>query len=281
MSSTCCSPIRFALAYAGSTVSIECLDQSGTEIVSYLFPHAAQIDPSSVDGSDFRIRALENRDRLALYRGDQIIYLGDSRGHLAEVLMGEVCRDLVIGSRGGVVYHAGLVERDAISLLLPGVSGAGKSTLTAWLCSQGWSYHTDELVYAEDGRSEMVALARPLSLKGDPRALLPELPWEELAGSVWPSASGVLIGPRGLNPRGDWRPLGPGRVLFGRYSAEEPQRVERLSPARTAFLLLQSLVNGPNLAGQGMQQAVALARRLAGHEIVYSHLSQLQLLADP
>jgi hypothetical protein len=280
MSSAFSSPVRYALAYAGSSVSIDCFDPAGAEIVSDLFPYAAEIDPLAATGSRYRMRTLENRDRLALYRGDQIIYLGESRGHLAEVLMGEVCRDLVTGSRTGVVYHAGLVERDGISLLLPGVSGAGKSTLTAWLCTQGWSYYTDELVYAEEGHPELFALVRPLSLKGDPHALLPSLQWAQLADSIWPSASGMLILPRGLNPQGDWRPLRPCRVLFGRYSIEEPPRVERLSPARTAFLLLQSLVNGPNLAGQGMQQAVSLARRLTGHEAVYDHLSQIHLLAD-
>lgn len=273
------SRVCYELVYAGSTVSIDCLDRAGTEIVSYLFPHATEINPSSTAVGRYRIRALENPARLALYRGDQIIYLGDSRGHLAEILLGEVCRDVVIGSRGGAVYHAGLVERDGSSLLLPGVSGAGKSTLTAWLCSQRWTYCTDELVYVEEGSSELVALVRPLSLKGDPRMLLPDLAWEKLTSSIWPSASGMLIAPSGLNPRGGWHPLAPCGVLFGRYSTEEHQRVERLSRARTAFLLLQSLVNSPNLANRGMQQAVALARRLTGYEVVYSQLSQLRSLA--
>lgn len=276
MSSSSYRPDLYELSFADASVTVACLDRAGLEVLSFLFPSIATC-PQNGTQPDYRIRALA-LGRLALYRGDQLIYLGDSRGHLAELLMGEVCRDLVVQSSGGAVYHAGLVERDGVSLMLPGISGAGKSTLTAWLCSQGWHYHTDELVYVAKGGTEIAALPRALSLKDDPRSLLPDLAWAELESHTWASASGLLIAADGLNPHASEQRLSAGYVLFGCYSAGEPLRLEALSPAQTVLLLLQSLVNAPNLADSGTQVSIALGRELHGYQAIYSHLSELEAL---
>lgn len=278
MSSRCAKGGRSALSFAGNTVTIDHADPESARIVPYLFPQAVAADPDSGGTANFRVRCLDGKGRLALYRGDQLIYLGESPGHLAELLMGETCRHLVEHSMGGVVYHAGLVTRDGVSLLLPGVSGAGKSTLTAWLCSQGWTYRTDELVYVPEGSNELIPLVRALSLNADSRAHLPTLRWDRLSDHIWPSASGLLIAAQALNASRDWGPLALSHVLFARYSAAEPPSVERLSTAQTAFLLLESLVNGQNLIDGGLKLTSSIARRMVGDRAVYSHLTQLESL---
>ncbi len=277
MPSLSSSTFVYELDYAGTSVTVACPDRVGAEIVEFLFPSATGTVLDRGARPTYRIREL-GPGRLALYRGDQLICLSDSRGHLAELLMGEVCRDLVTHSKGGAVYHAGLVERGGIALLLPGTSGVGKSTLTAWLCAQGWVYHTDELVWVAEGTCGLIPLPRALSLKGDSREFLPDLFWARLERHIWPSRSGILISPRGLISQSDLCPLAARCILFGQYSPTTSARIERLSAAETCFLLLGSLVNAQNQADSGLHLSTAIASKVISYKAVYSQLSQLEKL---
>jgi len=280
MSSASTSARLSVVHFAGNCVAIAHEQPVGADIVSFVFPRAKPSD-ASAQAADWGIRQLGDRSRLALYRQDQLIYLGPSPGALAEVLMGEVCRHLVTHSTGGAIYHAALVRHGARTLLLPGVSGAGKSTLTVWLCSRGCQYLTDELVYVREGTTLFEPLVRALSLKQDAQALVPDLPWNTMADSVWPSTSGVLVSPLALNPVGVTEAIQPADALFAVYHAGRAGSARPLLTAETGFLLLQALVNAPNLEDGGLRQTASLAQELHAQEVGYSHLSQLEPLLGP
>ena len=66
-----------------------------------------------------------------------------------------------------LIIHAAAVERGGRALILPGEPGAGKSTLCAGLVYSGWRLLSDELALIVPTTRELVALARPISLKNE------------------------------------------------------------------------------------------------------------------
>ena len=87
-----------------------------------------------------------------------------SRYQAAYCLMNEVIFHCINTNSHQHAIHAGAVCRDNKFILIPGSSGRGKSTLTAWLCREGCSYLTDELVFLGEGGS-IEPFVRPVNLK--------------------------------------------------------------------------------------------------------------------
>lgn len=71
-----------------------------------------------------------------------------------------------------LMLHAAALERNGRCVILPGLSGAGKSTLTAALSLSGWRLLSDELTIVDAGDGQIVALARPVSLKNQSIAVI-------------------------------------------------------------------------------------------------------------
>ena len=266
---------RRVVAYAGSTVVIEYHEARGARLIEALFRYAptlAEAPPSAT----YRLRWFEDSQRLALYRGDMLIYLGQSEGHLAELLLGETCRRLAEHGRGGVLFHAAALSRGGRGIMLPGAIAAGKSTLTAWLTVNGFGYLTDELVFVAQGRDEMQPLVRPLNLKRPSRAVLqPWVDWSALSPYLLASDESDLIPPERLNPDCDGRPLPLGAILFPHYLPDSPLVLRRLSSAQAGLELLQCLANAPNLPDQGFAEAARLARLAPAYTLTYSCFEQL------
>jgi HprK-related kinase A len=66
-----------------------------------------------------------------------------------------------------LIYHAAVIERGGLAVILPGSPGAGKSTLTAALVNRGWRLLSDELTLLRPDTGMVDALARPINLKND------------------------------------------------------------------------------------------------------------------
>ena len=64
-----------------------------------------------------------------------------------------------------LLLHAAVLERNGRCVILPGKPGAGKSTLTAALALTGWRLLSDEITIIDRDDGQIVALARPISLK--------------------------------------------------------------------------------------------------------------------
>lgn len=64
-----------------------------------------------------------------------------------------------------LMIHAAVLERNGQAVILPGDPGAGKSTLTAALALSGWRLLSDEITLVDPLDGQIVALARPISLK--------------------------------------------------------------------------------------------------------------------
>jgi serine kinase of HPr protein (carbohydrate metabolism regulator) len=63
------------------------------------------------------------------------------------------------------MFHAGVVAKDGVGLIMPAASGSGKSTLAAGLSYRGWQLHSDEFGLLDMETVELVPYPRAVSLK--------------------------------------------------------------------------------------------------------------------
>ncbi len=146
-------------------------------------------------------------------------------------LVWAINRQVIDGTTDRLLLHAGAVEIDGVGVLLPADMEAGKTTLVTGLLDRGAGYLTDEAasVTARDQDLIVEGYAKPLSI--DPGS------WEVLAhhepglepdladyfASQW-QVSAARVG-RVVRQA----PLGV--VVFRRFEAGTPTRLERLGPA--------------------------------------------------
>jgi HprK-related kinase A len=64
-----------------------------------------------------------------------------------------------------LIIHSAVVEKDGISLIMPGQPGSGKSTLCAALLFEGWRLLSDEMALIELSDLTIQPVPRPVSLK--------------------------------------------------------------------------------------------------------------------
>lgn len=66
-----------------------------------------------------------------------------------------------------LMFHAGVVAKDGVGLIMPAASGSGKSTLAAGLSYRGWQLHSDEFGLYDMQNRELVPYPRAVSLKNE------------------------------------------------------------------------------------------------------------------
>lgn len=71
-----------------------------------------------------------------------------------------------------LMFHAGVVAKDGVGLIMPAASGSGKSTLAAGLSYRGWQLHSDEFGLYDMSSHELVPYPRAVSLKNESIAVM-------------------------------------------------------------------------------------------------------------
>ncbi|MEZ5759400.1 MAG: HprK-related kinase A [Emcibacteraceae bacterium] len=71
-----------------------------------------------------------------------------------------------------LMFHAGVVAKDGVGLVMPAMSGSGKSTLAAGLSYRGWQLHSDEFGLLDMESGELVPYPRAVSLKNQSIAVM-------------------------------------------------------------------------------------------------------------
>lgn len=194
-----------------------------------------------------------------------------------EGLMHDLVAQLITHTRRQAVFHAAGVAQDGRAALLIAESGSGKSTLTGWLVSRGLDYLTDEIIAWNTESRAVSGLPRPLLLKRGSTALWQD--WLAAAGTLEqarPFGNGTLwLDPDLIRPGSVCRRAAPALLIFPRFQPGANFQAVPLSPARAVFRLLQHLVNGPNLPGDGLETASRLGQSLPAWEVVYGSFSGL------
>jgi hypothetical protein len=168
-----------------------------------------------------------------------------------------------------VAFHAGVVARDDVALMLPASSGAGKSTLTAALVETGFDYGSDELAVIDPATMRLLPYPKPISLDPGSWPLFP---------AVDPGPSGCLglslrqwqVRPAALRPGAA---LAHGTVLhliLPHYVAGGPLELTPLARARALV----------HLAGQSFLPEVDQRARLEVLAAIVRRLTCWQLTLD-
>jgi hypothetical protein len=263
------------VSFAGASLSIKYSGPRPTKIVDFLYQY---LSPGSRHSPQLTYRLLpgDKPGRLVLYRGQTLLYAGDSEAVVAELLLGDTCHHLAAQSRGGMLFHAAGLAWQGQGLLLPGAIGAGKSTLAAWLLSRGFDYLTDELVFVPQGMEAMQTFTRPLNLKRPARPV-----WQNLfdfAGQtahIFSSPHGDLIPPTLFRPANTLSEPPLNLIIFPLYQPGSDFVWRPLSRAQAGLELMQCLVNARNLPGYGFAEIARLARAAPAYQMRYADFAQL------
>lgn len=270
---------RHRVHFGGSTVAVDHAGPRAAALVDRLCRHLPA-PPAGADQPVARLAVAEAGGMLALSRDDEPLYRGDDAARLAEMLLGELGHRLAYHSRGGLLFHAGVLERDGRGLLLPGAIAAGKTTLTAWLALTGLAglaYLSDELAFFPHGSAAMQAYTRPLNVKRGARAPLGAyFDFAAHAGDILSTSRGDLIPPERVSFRGPRRRTALRLILFPRYTAGSALELEPLTGAQAGLALMECLVNARNLSHHGFDEVARLARAAPAYRLRYAHFEQIE-----
>ena len=267
---------RRFVTFAGSTIVIEYNGPGPAAIVDFLYRHIPA-DSNIPPHTTYRIIPGDQPERMALYRGDTLIYAGDSEATLAELLLGDSCRHLAEHSRDGLLFHAAGLAWQGKGLFMPGGIGAGKSTLAALLAMEGLDYLADELVFVPCGADTMQTFTRPLNVKKTSRtALQHRFDFEKHAAHISSTFHADLIPPTLLKPANTLSEPPLSLIIFPRYLPSSDFVLRTLSGAQAGLALMQCLVNARNLPDYGFSEIARLAQTAPAYQMSYSDFDQIR-----
>jgi hypothetical protein len=173
-----------------------------------------------------------------------------------------------------LILHSAVVERDGCGVLLAATSGSGKSTLAAELSLQGWRLLSDEMALIDADR-HFIPCTRPVSLKNQSidviRALHPDALLGPIARDTHKGTIAHLPAPRAsvdLNRQA----ATPRLIVFPKWSADAPFRLERVGSGHAALRLIDQSFNYPILGREGFDRLADLVDSAEAWELDYASL---------
>jgi hypothetical protein len=209
---------------------------------------------------------------------DTQAYSDLSNDVLLTMIMNDAITSLIESCSDALVIHAAGVTLADRGIVLCGESGSGKSTLTAWLIREGFGYLTDEVIAVpiddSDNPLHMIGLARSLVLKRGSAFVLDSRDQSRVTHFSDGIAAGTMwVPPESLAKNPVCPDALPHHVIFPRYEANAVFDVQPLTIGRTAFLLMQNLVNARNLPQRGLPAIARLAASVEAYRVVYSDVA--------
>ncbi|MBN1993730.1 MAG: hypothetical protein JW953_13595 [Anaerolineae bacterium] len=167
---------------------------------------------------------------------------------------------LLVEARPDLLWlHAAAAANAGGGVLFLGPWGHGKSTLAACLYAQGWAFLADDIIPLEPRLDRLFPFPQTPGLRrGGPtisRQILRHLPKADAP----------------LRPEGVCRQAAPVRALiFPRYQADAPARLEPCSPAKATLGLLQQCVNFAAHRGAAVRYLGRLAAQQPAFHLTFS-----------
>ncbi len=176
-----------------------------------------------------------------------------------------------------LMLHSAVVERNGRALLMPAWPGCGKSTLCAALVSRGWRLFSDEFGLVRHADGQLMPLVRPLPLKNRSieviRAFAPDA---ELGPNFHGTRKGTVAHLRSPDSSVQQAsvPAPPGWLVFPRYRAGAPLRLEPIPKPQAFLKLANNSFNYQLLGLQGFQSVTRLVRDCDCYILSYSNLGE-------
>lgn len=182
-----------------------------------------------------------------------------------------------------LLFHAGAVERDGLTLLLPATPGSGKSTLTAALSLRGWRLLSDEFGAWDPGRGGFVAIVKPVALKNDSIDVIASFAPEAPLGPRFPGTRKGTVAHLAADERavaGRRAVAAPGAVILPRWQAGSSTELVPVSPDDVFPALAYNAFNYGVLGETAFDAVLTLARTCPAWRLVYSRLEEALAAID-
>lgn len=191
-------------------------------------------------------------------------------------MVGRNCNDLLL-------LHAGALERDGLTLLLPATPGSGKSTLTAAMSQRGWRLLSDEFGAYDPVADAFRAVLKPVALKNASIEVIRRFAPDATFGPSFPNTrKGTVAHLAARRDAVDRRheSARPGAVVLPKWQAGSPTRWERLGDHTLFPSLAFNAFNYGLLGAVGFHAVVHLVRTCPAWQLIYSDLDEALAIID-
>jgi HprK-related kinase A len=182
-----------------------------------------------------------------------------------------------------LIFHAAVVEKGGQAILMPGDPGSGKSTICAAMVNRGWRLLSDELALVSLQDLTVVAVPRPVSLKNESIEVIRRFAATAVIGQpTADTAKGTVAhmrAPRDSVNR-DQEIAAPTWIIFPRYVASGPVRLQQESRGRALMRIARSSFNYSVLGASGFKAAAGLVDRCNSYDLTYGDLNQALTMID-
>jgi HprK-related kinase A len=176
-----------------------------------------------------------------------------------------------------LMFHAAVLERNGVSIILPGEPGAGKSTLTAALMLSGWRLLSDELTLVDRDDGLIVGLGRPVSLKNASIDVIRAFDAKaQIGASAFDTHKGTVahLRPSALSVAEVARKGRAAHIVFPRWQPLAPTQLTPRAKADTFQVLATHSFNYATLGRLGFEMNAALIDACDCWDFRYSKLDE-------
>ena len=239
-------------------------------------------DPEIIDhyltvyGKNLYRRYLRPQVTVNTLMNDDFIPLPESMG-LLSVEMG-LNWQVVFGCKTHILFHAGVVERDGIGVIIPAISGSGKSTLSAGLAYDGWRFFSDEFGMLDAGSGELFPYPRPISLKNESIPVMKE--WVGSAAEFsreyhgTPKGTICYLRPPASSLGEMANPVKPRVVIHPVFNPDARADIKVLTKTMAFFRLVRSSANYGDIGEVAFHALARISEECISCEITYSSLDE-------
>lgn len=182
-----------------------------------------------------------------------------------------------------LLFHAGALERDGQTLLMPATPGSGKSTLSAALSLQGWRLLSDEFGAFDPAIGRFRAVLKPVALKNESIAVIRRFAPGASVGPEFPKTRKGTVAHLAAEQdavRLRAEPARPGAIVLPRWESGSPTRWERISESSAFAALAFNAFNYQLLGESGFDAVLGIVRHCPAWQLVYSDLNDAVATID-
>jgi len=174
-----------------------------------------------------------------------------------------------------LLFHAGALERDGLTLLLPATPGSGKSTLSAALSLRGWRLLSDEFGAFDPEAGCFRALLKPVALKNESIDVIRQFDPKATIGPAFPKTRKGTVAHLAAQKDAVQRrteTARPGAIILPRWEAGSATRWEPIPPHTAFSALAFNAFNYQLLGGIGFDAVLNIVRQCLAWQLIYSDL---------
>ncbi len=174
-----------------------------------------------------------------------------------------------------LLFHAGALERDGLTLLLPATPGSGKSTLSAALSLRGWRLLSDEFGAFDPASECFRSVLKPVALKNESIDVIRRFDPQATIGPKFPKTRKGTVAHLAAQMDAVKRraePARPGAIILPRWEAGSPTRWEPVPPHNAFSALAFNAFNYQLLGEIGFDAVLRIVRGCLAWQLVYSNL---------